>query len=434
MTPETPSPELLNEKKIRHAMGLSTLEGGFATVFINWTQGSVLTGYALHLGATPFELGLISSVPLLGQVLSPVVAWLGGRAGRRKPIVIACAIIGRLIWLLAPFLVLLPNNQRAPLLIAVIALSSIFQAGGGALWIAWMGDLVPPRERGRYFGFRAGIHGMVGMAANLAAGLLLDQLGSPIDFQVVIVTAVASALIAAWILTKQIEPPVLAQRLHFLETFTLPLKNQNFRHVLAFNIYWTFAVLLAAPFVIPYFLEYLRMSYTQVALWSAIAAISGLILAPQWGRLADRAGNKPILQIATIGAGTLLPACWMLGNPGNLWPVWFGGVIDAMVWGAIGPAQFNLALASAPKEHRSSFIAVLSATTGLAGFIGGFLSGPLLEVFSSLAPRTGTGWTGYHTLFALSGLMRSFAWLWLRRVHEDGAIRVRELFTWSRWV
>ena len=192
-------------------------------------------------------------------------------------------------------------------------------------------------------------------------------------------------------------------------------------------------MLIAAPFVIPYFLEHLRMSYTQLALWSAIAAISGLILAPQWGRLADRAGNKPILEVATIGAGTLLPACWMLATPGNLWPVWFGGVIDAMVWGAIGPAQFNLALASAPKEHRSSFIALLSATTGLAGFLGGLLSGPLLELFSSIAPRSGTGWTGYHTLFALSGLMRSLAWLWLRRVHEDGAIRVRELFTWSRW-
>ena len=223
------TPEPLDDQKIRHAMRLSTLEGGFATVFINWTQGSVLTGYALHLGATPFELGLISSVPLLGQVLSPVVAWLGGRAGRRKPIVVACAIIGRLIWLLAPFLVLLPTAQRTPLLITVIALSSVFQAGGGSLWIAWMGDLVPPRERGRYFGFRAGIHGMVGMAANLTAGTALDALGSPIDFQIVLVTAVASALIAAWILTKQIEPPVIAQRLHFLETFTLPLKNRNFR-------------------------------------------------------------------------------------------------------------------------------------------------------------------------------------------------------------
>jgi MFS family permease len=426
--------QALDETKIRQAMRLSTIEGGFATVFINWTQGSVLTGYALHLGATPFELGLISSVPLLGQVLSPVVAWLGGRAGRRKPIVIVSLIIGRLLWLLAPLLVLLPNSQRAPLLITVIALSSIFQAGGGALWIAWMGDLVPARERGRYFGFRAGIHGMVGMAANLAAGALLDALGSPIDFQIVLVTSVISAVVSSWLLTQQIEPPVIAQRLRFFETFTLPLRNQNFRRVLAFNIYWTFAVLLAAPFVIPYFLEHLRMTYTQVALWSAIAAISGLILAPQWGRLADRAGNKPILQVATIGAGTLLPACWVLASPGNLWPVWFGAVIDAMVWGAIGPAQFNLALASAPKEHRSSFISVLSATTGLAGFLGGLLSGPLLEVFSSIAPRSGNGWNGYHTLFALSGLMRSLAWLWLRRVHEDGAIRVRELFTWSRWV
>ena len=41
-------------------MNLSILEGGFSMLFINWTQGSVLTGYALYLGATPFELGLIA--------------------------------------------------------------------------------------------------------------------------------------------------------------------------------------------------------------------------------------------------------------------------------------------------------------------------------------------------------------------------------------
>jgi len=51
-------------------MRLSILEGSFAMFFINWTSGSVLTGYALHLGATPTALGLIASVPLLGQAIT----------------------------------------------------------------------------------------------------------------------------------------------------------------------------------------------------------------------------------------------------------------------------------------------------------------------------------------------------------------------------
>ena len=151
-------------------MRLSILEGGFSMLFINWTQGSVLTGYALYLGATPFELGLIASVPLLGQVLAPLIAWLAGRAGRRKSLTIATAVLGRVIWTVAALLpAIAPPDSRAGLLILTIAISGIFLAGNGALWTAWMGDVVPSDQRGRYFGLRGGVLGIVGMLANLAA-------------------------------------------------------------------------------------------------------------------------------------------------------------------------------------------------------------------------------------------------------------------------
>jgi hypothetical protein len=47
------------------------------------------------------------------------------------------------------------------------------------------------------------------------------------------------------------------------------------------------------------------------------------------------------------------------------------------------------------------------------------------------------GWTGYHTLFAVSGLGRATAWIWLRRVKETTAWRTRDMLkavrpAWSR--
>jgi hypothetical protein len=51
-------------------------------------------------------------------------------------------------------------------------------------------------------------------------------------------------------------------------------------------------------------------------------------------------------------------------------------VFDAVAWGAIGPAIFNLALVSAPRANRVVFIAMYSLGTGVAGFLGGALSGP----------------------------------------------------------
>ena len=237
-------------------MRLSILEGGFSMLFINWTQGSVLTGYALFLGATPFELGLIASVPLLGQVLAPLIAWLAGRAGRRKSLTIATAVLGRVIWTVAALLpAIAPPDSRAGLLIVTIAVSGIFLAGNGALWTAWMGDVVPQEQRGRYFGLRGGVLGIVGMLANLGAGAFVDAVAAPLSFQLVLVFAIINGLIASSLLLTHSEPLVTAQRLPLLATFTVPFKDLNFRRFLIFASYWTFSVLIVAPFVFAYFLD-----------------------------------------------------------------------------------------------------------------------------------------------------------------------------------
>jgi len=250
----------------------------------------------------------------------------------------------------------------------------------------------------------------------------------PLSFQAVLLTAVTSGLVAAAILTRHDEPPLGSARLAMRSTFSLPMSDPTFRRLLLFAVYWSFAVMVSSPFVLPYFLNHLHMTYVQVAVWSAISAVSALVLAPTWGRLADRVGNRPVLAVSTFLAGTLLPLTWMLAAPGHLWPIWLSGVVDALVWSAINPGIFNLSLATTPRENRAAFIAVFSALTGVAGFLGGLVSGPLLDLYRALSPAA-TGWTAYHTLFTTSAVLRMLAWTLLRRVPEDGAWRTRELLS-----
>ena len=416
----------LSEARARATMRLSIFEGGFAMFFINWTSGSVLTGYALHLGATPTALGLIASVPLLAQSVSPLAAWLVGRRGRRRGVAVLVAVIGRGLWAATPLLAVLPapDEARVALLVAVVAVSSVFIAANGSLWTAWMGDVVPWKERGRYFGLRSGVLGLVGTVANLLAGVWLDRVAAPLNFQVVLSVAVGMGLVAAVLLARHDEPPMGGERLRMRRTVTLPFSDRNFRRLLAFAVYWTFAVLVASPFVIPYFLTHLHMTYLQVAIWGGISALASLVLAPTWGRLADRVGNKPVLAVSTFLAGTLLPLSWMLASPTHLWPIWLSALADAAVWSAIGPGVFNLSLASTPSANRAAYIAVFSAMTGIAGFLGGLISGPMLELYRALVPPG--GFTAYHALFVTSAVLRMIAWTLLRRVDEPESWRTRD--------
>jgi hypothetical protein len=83
------------------------------------------------------------------------------------------------------------------------------------------------------------------------------------------------------------------------------------------------------------------------------------------------------------------------------------------------PAVFNLALVTAPQANRVVFIAMYSLGTGVAGFVGGLLSGPLLLALQRFeGPAFGSTWTGFHSLFLISGSLRMLAWLWLRAVPE----------------
>jgi MFS family permease len=418
-------------QKVRRTMRISLLEGGLSMAFLNWTSGSVLIGYMLHNGATTAEIALVGSVPLLAQVASPFAAWLAAAYGYRKWLTVGFALVSRTSWLIAA---LLPNLPIAPearpgFLVGLVLVSAFFLASNGTLWAAWMGDVVPERERGRYFGLRTGLTGLIGMLANLAAGVWLDRVGAPLSFQVVLFVAVLTGLLGVFLYTLHYDPPTTRERLNLLDVVRTPIRTPGFRRFLVFGVFWTFVVFLAAPFVFPYFLGVLGLTFTQVAIWTTIAASSALVTTVLWGRVADRVGNKAVLAIGTFLAGVALPSTWILaGITGNIAYVWASAVFDAIAWGAIGPAIFNLALVSAPRTNRVVFIAMYSLATGIAGFVGGVLSAPLLLGFTALERTVGgVEVNAYYMLFATSGVLRASAWLLLRRVPEANAWRTRDL-------
>jgi MFS family permease len=355
------------------------------------------------------------------------------------------ALLARGIWIvpaLLPFFmgagadgnVVLENASTWLLLL--IAFSSIFNAGIGTVWTAWMGNVVPKERRGRYFGMRNGIHAVVGLTANLAAGVILDHVSRPLNHQLVFMIAVTFALIGINMYRHHYQPAERPQPVRLRETLAIPLHDGNFRRFLAFAFYWQFAVFTGAVFVYPYFIDHLELTYTQIAIYQAIAAVTTLVFGPIWGRIADRVGNRSVLAINTFVAGFGLVGCWMLATPRNPHMIWVSGVVDGIAWSAINAAVFNLALATAEPAKRVSYIAMYSLTSGLAGFLGGVIAGPLVKIFRDYEFLLfGYEWSGYHWLFLISMVLRSMAFLFVRQVMEAKAWRTRELlrslFNWK---
>ena len=278
-------------------MRLSVLEGSLAQVFLNWTTGSVLTGYMLHLGASANQLALVASVPLLAQAASPLAAYLVTNLGHRKLFTMLGAGLGRGLWALAVLLPQLgvPEPLQPTFLVLCVLISSVFLSSNATLWSSWMADIVPAHRRGAYFGLRTGVIGVIGMLGNLLAGALLDRLAAPLSFQLVLGIAVISGLLGMLLYLFHHDPPVSAARHSLAKLVQVPLRDANFRRFLLFATYWQFSVFIAAPFVFPYFLDELGMSFTQTAIWSVIALTFALGTTIFWGRIADQSGNKAVL-------------------------------------------------------------------------------------------------------------------------------------------
>ena len=412
------------QRQVRRTLRLALAEGSITQVFLNWTTGSVLVGYMLHLGAAPTEIALVSAVPHLSQMASPVAAYLAAALGRRKLLTVVVALVSRLSWLLAAALPLapIPDAWRPPALILLVLVSSFFLAANTTLWASWMGDVVPERERGRYFGLRSGVMGAVGTVASLAAGAFLDRVGAPFSFQAVLAAAVAIALVGVALYLGQVDPPTAPERVRWGQLLTLPWRNVAFRNFLRFTVYWNFVVMLSGPFVTPYLLQELNFTFTQVAIAAAITAGTALFTTYVWGRVADRIGHRVVLGVGTFLVGLLLPTGWILaGITGVSAWIYVTAAFDALSWGAVRLAAFNMALLSAPRTNRVVFIAMYGLGAGLAGFFGGALSGPLLIFLQRFeTPAFGTVWTAYHWLFAIAAVLRMQAWWWLRSVPEAG--------------
>jgi len=390
---------------------ISIWEGLLATLFINWSTGMVMTGYALWLGATPAALAALGALPTVAQFAAPMALLF---SGNRKRLSIALARGGRALFGLVLVLPVVPEHWRIPGLLLVAALSQFVIAPVNVLWTSWMADLVPERERGSYFGFRNALLGLVGTLGNLLAGAVIDLMGKPWGFLLVLGIGVVAGVGATLLLRLQLEPPAPIPKITPAE-FRSPLKDGEFRGFLVFVTAFMGAVAVGSSFVFPLFLQYARMTFAEVGLWTVIAATVGLFVGPGWGRVADRIGHVQVLIYTSGIAAVVLPTLWLLGHPGWLGPIWLAAVCDPIAWGGLGTALTNIVLQSAPAERRNLYLAWYWMAFAAGGVLGATTGGSLGSL--------GLGPSPYHLPILASMLLRALAVGYLFRALHKTANR-----------
>jgi hypothetical protein len=292
-----------------------------------------------------------------------------------------------------------------------------------------MGDLVPERMRGRYFGRRTAICVLAGTLASLATARILDGARGPRVEVAFAALAAASSIVGALtavLLARQHEPSAAASARPALASVARPLRDRDARGVLGYLVAWNASVGLAGAYFTYHLLGNLRAGFVVVALHGAGNALARILSAPLSGRAIDRVGPRPVLAAASFGSATL-PLLWLATSRDALWPLAVDAAVGGVAWGAHGLASFAVPLSLAPRRDRAFYVAAFSTAGGLAYVLGTAAGGALL---SALTPAgTSGGANALRTLFVLSaGCRLASAFLALRVVGPPGSLAALRRF------
>ncbi|HWR28639.1 MAG TPA: MFS transporter [Negativicutes bacterium] len=137
---------------------------------------------------------------------------------------------------------------------------------------------------------------------------------------------------------------------------------------------------MIVPFLPLYLLE-LGVSQANVKMWAgavfAATFLVGALMAPYWGRRADRSGKRRMIMRAGISLGIVYFAGAWVRNPVELILV---RVLQGIASGFV-PASMALVASSAPPEKMGFCMGVMQTGLVIGGIIGPLMGGTLSHLF-----------------------------------------------------
>jgi DHA1 family multidrug resistance protein-like MFS transporter len=183
-------------------------------------------------------------------------------------------------------------------------------------------------------------------------------------------------------------------------------RNQLVTVAMVLAVYTGFAFVL--PFL-PLFVRALGVSNPgAAALWAGVligvAPLLAGLLAPVWGRLADRHGHKGVALIALASYVLMLAACAAVTRVEHLLALRIG----VGLFGGIGPLGLAMATAQAPRDETGRAVGMIQAAQILSAAIGPFAGGLLADAL------------GMRHTFLVTAALCALAFILVLSFYEEG--------------
>lgn len=371
-------------------------EGLITQAMVVLTSGSFLIAFALKLGATSFQIGIMTSIPLFANVCQLASVYFVQKTASRKSVTVACTAMGRGMYLLIGFL---PWMNVGAMAIPIIFAALCVQHGMGAVstgaWSSWMRDVIPHHQMGSFFSKRLGLSQVVSVVLSVACALLMyHYLAAHQEFElytygILFMVGAICGLLGSYFLSQTSEPKMPVATTNIFRLFHKPFRHHNFRNLMAYMASWNFAINLSVPFAAVYMMETLELGLPMVIGLNVMTQLTNIACFRLWGRVVDECGNKALLKICAplfLGSNLL----WIFTTMPEKHAFTLPLLILIHVLNGIATAGTNLASSSigmklAPKKDSVAYLSLLSFTNALASGIAPLLSGWAIVWFTDIS-------------------------------------------------
>lgn len=371
--------------KLRKSLKFSFIDGIFASCMVGLTT-DYITPYALILKATARQIGILSAVPsFVSSLVQLKSADLTEKLKSRKKIINIFVLLHVLMGIPIILIPYILKQNPVLFLIIFITLFNGFNAFAGPAWSSLMSDHVPYKSRGRYFGWRNKVFGIVTIFSSFLAGFILHLFKYNVlrGFLVVFSIAFICRFISWYFLTRMYEPAFKLKKeayFSFLD-FIKRVRESNFAKFVVFVASLNFCVNIASPFFSVFMLRDLRFNYLTYMIVVTTVTITHIFTIDRWGRHADRIGNIKVLKFTSLFIASL-PFWWII-NQHPLYLV-FIQVLSGFAWSGFNLCATNFIYDAVTPEKRTRCISYFNVITSLALCLGALLGGYLVNALPRL--------------------------------------------------
>jgi MFS family permease len=164
-------------------------------------------------------------------------------------------------------------------------------------------------------------------------------------------------------------------------THTLHATHAHWQRNLAVCMFGSFTTIVAMTLLLPFLPLYVEQlgvkDHAAIVQWSGAAYgatfFSAALVAPLWGRLADRYGRKPMLIRASLGMAVAMA---LIGMAGNVWQL-VGLRLLAGLLGGYASGSMVLVATQTPKDRTGWALGTMSSAIMAGNLVGPLVGGVL---------------------------------------------------------